>query len=250
MEVRMIILDRYLNPDGIQLRICGTVTRGVAHFHGVPHGSTNIANVILKKVNTQFIPHILLHQRDKWKKTCPETWDICGGHLEANEKILNDQGLWTALEYIKELFDKTAQREANEAFCIPSNPDFKFKKEHIIRFGGIGTFEYGFNNPNSDNKEYSTFYIAFVPKDILTINEHEEVEQKVLVEDTIGKGGKPQESEASKLRLVTLDELALDFNKNSSNYADGIGRILKRIINEPYTMSELNKFLNSYYKIV
>lgn len=250
MEVSMIILDRYLSPNGARLRICGTVTRGVAHFHGVPHGAVNIANVILKKEKEQSTPNILLHWRDKRKKTCPETWDICGGHLEANEQILNDRHSWDKQEYIKELFDKTAEREANEEFCIPQSPNFRFMNEHIRCFGGIGAFEYGFDSPTSSNKEYSAFYIAFVPEDILTIKEHDKVEQKVRVEDTIGKGGKPQESEASRLRLMTLDELALDFIKNSSNYADGIGRILKRVLNEPYTMSELNRFLDSYYNLV
>lgn len=249
MEVSMIILDRYLSSNGLQLKICGTVTRGVAHFHGVPHGAVNIAIVVLKKADSKLTPHILLFWRDKWKKTCPETWDICGGHLEGNKKIMNDKTSWDNQKYIEELFDKTALREANEEFCIINQPEFEFDEERIKCFGGTGAFEYGFDNPTRTNKEYSTFYIAFIPKDILVVEEQDEPEKIFRVEDTIGVGGKIRESEATKLRLLTLDELALDFTKNPSNYADGIERILKRAVNEPYTMSELNRFLNSYYDL-
>jgi len=250
MEVSMIILDRYLSADGMRFKICGTVTRGVAHFHGVPHGAVNIANVMLKKVGTQVIPHILLHWRDRWKKTCPETWDICGGHLEANEIIMLDKESWDSQEYIKDLFDKTAEREANEEFCIPSYPNFKFEKEHIKCYGGVGAFEYGFDSPTSTNREYSALYIAFVPENVLTINKQDELEQKVRVEDTVGTSGNPEEREALKLKLVTLDELVLDLSKNPSIFADGIGRIVERVKNEPYTRNELNRFLNSHYHLV
>jgi 8-oxo-dGTP pyrophosphatase MutT (NUDIX family) len=80
----MIILERYLDADGLRLRIGGVVTRDIAHYQGVPHGAVQVAIVVLKEAK----PHILLHKRSHLKKTSPNTWDICGGHIDANEKIL------------------------------------------------------------------------------------------------------------------------------------------------------------------
>lgn len=250
MELSMVILGRFLCVDGVRLKICGVVTRGVAHFHGVPHGAVNIANVILKKLNDRLIPSILLHRRDKRKRTSPDTWDICGGHLEANEELFDNTALWEDQEYLRCLFYRTAEREANEEFCILAKPDFRFTEEHLKCFGGIGAFEYGLDAPTIGNREYSALYIAFVPKEILIIEEHDTLEQIVCIEDTIGKGGKPQESVASQLRLVALEELILDYRKNEGDYADGIGRVLKRLTSEAYTMSKLQEFIKSYYDLV
>ena len=246
----MVILGRFLCVDGVRLKICGTVTRGVAHFHGVPHGAVNIADVILKKMNDKLIPSILLHRRDKRKRTSPDTWDICGGHLEGNKQLYDETASWEDREYLRRLFYTTAEREANEEFCILTKPDFKFTEKHLKCFGGIGAFEYGFDTPTIGNKEYSALYIAFVPEEILVIEEHDTLGQIVCIEDTIGKGGKPQESIASELRLVALEELILDYRKNTSDYADGIGRVLKKLINEPYTMTKLEEFINSYYNLI
>ena len=244
----MVIIEQYLKSDGFHLRIGGVVTRDVAHFHGVPHGTALIANIILKNMNNQLIPHILLHWRDKWKKTCPEMWDICGGHLEATNEIMSNTDSWENDKNIKDLFNDTARREANEEFCIIANPKFEFKDENIKCFGGLGSFKYGFDNSNIVNKEYSTFYLAFVPQEILIVQEDDKLEKIIGVEDSIGISGKEYEAEASKLRLVTLPELLLNYIKKPNDFADGISRILTRLKDEPGTLKELNKILDSFYK--
>ncbi|MFQ6039799.1 MAG: NUDIX domain-containing protein, partial [Candidatus Poribacteria bacterium] len=236
-----------LHCDGLRLRIGGVVTRDVAHFKGVPHGALQVAIIIPKRVKNKLIPHLLLHWRDKRKKTCPETWDICGGHIDATNEILSNFSIWDNQEFIEKLFRETALREANEEFSIPSKPEFKFKEQHLKCFGGLGVFESGFDNPKSTNKEYSAFFIAFVPKEILTLEERNDIEEILQVKDSVGVGGKEQEKKAAKLKVITLPDLIIDFDRRRNDYADGIGRILSRVIDEPGTLKELTEILDSYF---
>ena len=243
MKNLMVILERYVDLDGIKLRIGGVVTRDVAHYHGVPHGAVQVAVVALMSGQ----PHFLLHKRSQWKKTSPNTWDICGGHIDATENILANMSVWDDQSVIAEFFSDTALREANEELHIIPKPEFEFEKEHLRCFGGLGVFECGFDDPNAQNREFSAFYLAFVPASI-KLKDSDKVEKVFEVMDTVGVAGKQKEMVALELRLVTLGDLVQDFRANSKEYADGISRVLLRVAKEPGTMKALNQCLDQYYK--
>lgn len=245
----IVILDRYLTSKGVRLKIGGVVTRDVAHFQGVPHGTVQVAVVVLKKIQGQKIPHILLHLRSQWKETSPETWDICGGHIDFDPEIVTNPKKWEAESFIEELFNSTALREANEEVRIQTrdSSEFVFTEKHIKCFGGLGVFECGFDNPVAKNREHSALYIAFVPSDVVVVGESEKPENIFTVEDTVGVGAKVQNQVALGLKLIPLPELVLDFIKHPNDYADGIGRVLSRVKDEPGTMKSLVRFLESHY---
>ena len=67
MKNLMVIFERYMDVEGIKLRIGGFVTRNVAHYQGVPHGAVQVGIIALKNGK----PHFLLHKRSRWKKTSP-----------------------------------------------------------------------------------------------------------------------------------------------------------------------------------
>lgn len=209
MKSLMVIMERYLAEIGTQLRIGGIVSKEVVHFQGVPHGAVQVAVVVLKEINGYKQPHILLHKRSKWKKISPNKWDICGGHVIADQRIIPAGEIttlpmtWEDQSLIKNLFLETAIREVNEEVTILIH-NFKFENEHIKSFGGIGAFDYGFHQPDSLNKEFSTFYVAFVPQTIILLKETTLIEEIVEVKDSIGVEGQEQEEEASELKVITL----------------------------------------------
>ena len=239
MKNLMVILERYLDIDGPRLRIGGVVTRDVAHYHGVPHGAVQVAVVVHKDGQ----PHILLHKRSKWKKTDPDKWDICGGHIDATQEILQNANAWDNQRFIEELFAETALREVNEEVVLRPNPDFRFKQEHLKCFGGPGAFACGFDDPRAENREFSAFYVAFVPQDVLSLTNQPKVEEIFEMTDSVGIGGGQRDVIALELKLVTLPELVQAFTGQPGDYADGIARVLLRASREPGTMKALQKFL-------
>jgi 8-oxo-dGTP pyrophosphatase MutT (NUDIX family) len=245
MKDLMVIFERYLSSEGPRLRIGGVVTRDVAHYRGVPHGAVQVAIVVLKRIGGSVKPHVLLHWRDKRKKTSPETWDICGGHIDADETLLTSPKVWGDKNHIDSLFKMTAIKEANEEVRVLSKPDFKFEEKHLRAFGGPGDFEYGFDNPHAENREYSAFYAAFVPGEVVTLEESDDPKAFFQVGDSVEIEGEQEEAESSKLKLVSISDLMLDFTKNPGVYADGITRVLSRAASEPGTMKELLLFLKS-----
>ena len=245
MKNLMVILERYLDSDGARLRIGGVVTRDVAHYRGVPHGAVQVAILIRKRVHENLIPHLLLHWRDKRKKTCPETWDICGGHIDASDKLLTNPHLWDDQTYIDAVFDEAAVREANEEFRIRSKPGFGFEHKHLVRFATPGDFECGFDDPRASNREYSAFYAAVVPTEVITLEESDDPAEFFYIHDSVGVGGEEKEAESVRLKLAVFSDVVLDFIKNPDKYADGIARVLSRAASEPGTMKALVRFLDS-----
>lgn len=248
MKKLMVILERYLDVSGTRLRIGGVVTREVAHFSGVPHGAAQIGIVLLRRVKDEAVPHLLLHWRDKEQKVFPETWDICGGHLEATEEVLRDSDRWEDCQLIKELFVDTSLREANEEFCIPSKPNFTFTGAEVKRFGAYGEFECGFDVPDCPNREYSTLYLAFVPASVLTLGEADDINDVVRVEESVLVDGVLEGRASKEVRLLTVADLCAEFQKGPGDYADGVGRVMTRLIEQPESFLRLTRFLERYYK--
>jgi 8-oxo-dGTP pyrophosphatase MutT (NUDIX family) len=248
MKNLMVIFERYLSCEGPRLRIGGVVTRDVAHYRGVPHGAVQVAIVALKRAGGSLKPHVLLHWRDRRKKTCPETWDVCGGHVDADDKLIAEPQVWDDKNYIDALFKSTALREANEEFRVLTRPDFKFEEKHLAGFGRPGDFEHGFADLGADNREYSALYAAFVPGEVVTLEDSDDPAAFFKVGDSVGSGVEEEEAESARLRLALVSDLVLDFKKRPAEYADGIARVLSRAANEPGTMRELALFLESNHK--
>jgi 8-oxo-dGTP pyrophosphatase MutT (NUDIX family) len=248
MKNLMVILERYLSAEGSRLRIGGVVTRDVAHYRGVPHGAVQVAIVVLKRTEGSLKPNVLLHWRDKRKKTSPETWDICGGHIDADETLLTNPQVWDDKNYIDTLFKNTAIREVNEEFRLLSKSGFRFEEKDLMSFGGPGDFECGFDDPIAENREYSAFYAAFVPGELVTLEDSDDPKTFFRVGDSVGIEGEEKEAESSKLKLAIISDLVFDFTKKPDEYADGIARVLSRVASEPGTMRALVPFLESYYK--
>ena len=239
----LIICDRYLTANGPALRIAGGVERELAHVHGVPHGSVQVMVIVLNDNQ----PHILLHRRSPRKKIGANQWDVCGGHVEANAEVLGDTGNWNNQAFMARLFADTALREANEEVTLLSHPEFKFLPEHIQGFGGLGVFQAGMDDPSALNREHSACYFAFVPREVLQLNEAADVGDSIAVQDSVGVAEVEEEERSEQVALVTLPELLADFRQNPGDYADGVARVLKVLEQEPASVAELCVLIRGFY---
>ena len=113
---------------------------------------------------------------------------------------------------------------------------------------GAWVFEWGIGDPTAQNREFSAFYLAFVPKNVIELTTNDKIEDVFQVTDTVGMVSKEKEEIALELRLETVGDLVQDYRENQENYADGVGRILARLAYEPGTMYALNQQLIEYYK--
>jgi 8-oxo-dGTP pyrophosphatase MutT (NUDIX family) len=228
----LLAVDRYIDKDGPAIRPAGFVTRDLAHWHGVPH--TTVLLVPVRSLdNGQF--EVLIHRRPKNKKVSPDTWDTFGGHVDIfihDGKVVPPADKLNERNVFRKIIDETAIREANEEIKIP---DFQFTAREIHRFGGYGDFEYGVNVPGSNNVEYSTLYVALLPRDAT----------KITATDTVSIAGVEVEVANLKLKSVSLDDLMMDYRDNKSEYADGLGRILDKFSSSPGTEYSFNTFLSS-----
>ncbi len=249
MKNLVVLLERNLEEERSGLRICGTIAGSVAHKHGVPHGAVQVAVVVSKRIQSGKVsPHILLHRRSMHKAICPGTWDICGGHVDADTALIDGKDKWDDMQYIEQLFMKTAIREVNEECRI--NPEraarpFKFRRRNLKRFGDVGFFQSGFETPvaRNENREYGTFFAAFIPRDVVTLEASETAEETFEVVDTIPSRCGESQDRSPELDLVTLHELLNRFSRNRSDYADGVARVFLRLMNEQATMNALEEFL-------
>ncbi|MCP4711804.1 MAG: hypothetical protein GY869_24560, partial [Planctomycetes bacterium] len=71
----------------------------------------------------------------------------------------------------------------------------------------------------------------------------DQVEKYIRVLDSVGIGSEQMECECPEVKLMSFGELIFDYLHRPDNYADGIGRILRRAIKEPGTMQALKEFL-------
>ena len=243
MSSYFIIFNKVKKGEQSHLEITGFTTRDVAHTYGVPHAAVQVAVMIEKEKDGKLIPHVLLHQRSEHKKIDPLKWDICGGHIDAEDSLIGQAGTfsfdnlpdhWRDPAYIDQLFWDAAIREANEEVHF-IHSGFVFKKEHLQCVGGIGAFSSGFDQPTAINREYSSFFLAKVPADILKLNEHQSVHEVLYMEDSVGIDGKTVDLKIEALKLLTFTELIDDYQDHPEQYADGISRVLKQVPPNFYT---------------
>jgi len=209
------------------LEVCGCVTRTMAHALGFPH--TTVLLIPTTWDEKRHEPVIFVHKRSPHKRTWPNTWDFCGGHLTFKDWHCHClQNSLNTLDLIERTAEQTALREANEE--LRCNPYFEFRPKDIRPFKFVGYFDCVTQSETSHNVEYSTAYVVAVPED-----------RNVSVWDTDKEGERKLE-----VRCVSLGELLEEF-KNDKNepksFADGASRILQKLVEERSLKSEFSELL-------
>ena len=226
------------------LRSAGPVARDVAHSRGVPHGSALVAVVVGCTAQSGTEPCLVLQKRPACKDVCPGLWDVFGGHLAGGGTMLDERASWEDGDYVERLYDETALREVNEECLVASwkGPNrWRFRRQHLMRFGEIGEFEHGLKDPYELNREYSTLYGAFVPPDVLSLEPQASATSISACERVPAAGADSVASVESA--CLPWPELVSRFTHAPGALADGIGRILSRAAREPQLMQALELFL-------
>jgi hypothetical protein len=161
--------------------------------------------------------------------------------------LLQNSEKWEDDNLVETLFDDAALREAREEIFLLSNPDFEFTKDTLKRFGAYGEFRYGFGVPDCTNREHSTLYVAFIPKSLLILTDKDDIQTRVRVEDSSIVDGRTEERAAKTLALLRLSDLCAAYMRSPDEYADGVGRVLSRLNEEPGSFVELNQFIDNWY---
>jgi 8-oxo-dGTP pyrophosphatase MutT (NUDIX family) len=210
------------NSEENSLEVCGCVTRYAAHMFGFPHTSVLLVPVTWDSNLKE--PVILMHKRSPYKRTSPNTWDFCGGHLTFDEKYFSGKP-WNSLYDLEYATDEAAVREANEE--LRCTPPFEFLRQHVRRFQSVGYFECWIKTLQGENREFSTAYVVIVPENT-----------EIAVWDTDKEGERKLE-----VRRFTLSELFDFFERERYSFADGAGRILLRLSKAPKLRSDFEQVL-------
>jgi 8-oxo-dGTP pyrophosphatase MutT (NUDIX family) len=200
------------------LKFIGTKPALEAHRLGEPHATVQLIAVRWEEGGAQ----LLIHRRSPHKRTSPDSWDFCGGHLVYEEKYREGDGY-----NLSRAYDEGAWREAAEEIHIqpcPCNSCGASTMQHIMlppasffRFKGVGYFECRSKIIGGLNVEYSTAYLVAIP------NGHE-----VKVYDTVQIDGK-EVNEKLHHEWLTVEQLMQRFRDERIKFADGAERILKRL---------------------
>ncbi len=253
-----ILLSRNHDNDEPKLNIVGFAHRAYVHQYGIPHGAVQILVIAFKAIDNQLIPHFLLNKRSAEKFVDPNKWDLFGGHLELHEQLferkweskekepvvlLNDfLEKWGEKEVIEYLFWETALREANEEIHF-RNKTFVFSEKDLLLFDKIGNFDTGLDSPNANNREYSSCFLAIIPKTVLTLKENEDIAQHIVCMDSVSVNGEIVDMPVVQIETLTLESIIKWFSAKPDEFADGISRVLKRLIDEPALLKSLQHIL-------
>jgi phosphoribosyl 1,2-cyclic phosphodiesterase len=196
------------DADGI-LRVAGPISPDIAHRFGVPHSTALVWPV-------RPDGRIVVHRRSPWKRTAPNALDACGGHHQFEPGMAGRSVASTIAE--------TALREVNEEILMI--PLHRFGPADVIQLGEAGAFTTGLDTPGRGNVEYSTLFIVQLPSDAVTIR------------DSDTKGTRTLESTA-----MTFDQLLLKYREQPAEFADGLGRVLDRILKDGELEMEIRRLL-------
>ncbi|MDO8587194.1 MAG: NUDIX hydrolase [Armatimonadota bacterium] len=227
MDELFFLVDRKTPDSSVEL--CGCVSRTTAHVLGFPHTTVLLLPATWDQPRNE--PVVFVHKRSPVKRVSPNTWDFCGGHLSFDD--WHCQYLRNSLNgshLIERMAEDTAIREANEE--LKCSPEFQFAEKDIHRFKTVGYFDCNTKTDKSHNVEFSTAYVVTVP-----------IDTDVAVWDTDREGERQLE-----VRGFSLAELAGEFARSEESFADGAGRILRRIVDEPALMMELSELLRTSTK--
>ncbi len=183
-----------------RLNAGGLVSYPYAHAHRIVHTTVLIVLMLCPMMK------IILMQRPHTKRLYPGAFDILGGHVTADMRAINNPDL------LQQVIDCAALREASEEARLTKDGEPLLVDDlALVRFT-----DYGELYAESElNMELSTGYCLFVPEDV-----------RVSCADE-GDHGR---HEKLNQRALTLDDLKADYAKSPQNYADGAGRLLKRLL--------------------
>ncbi len=193
------------NTEG-RVVFCGCADSHAAHVHGMPH--TTVLLVATRLFDQT--PRVLLHKRSAFKRTAPNCWDFCGGHMTFDESYFAE-GRWRSEYDLARATLDTAIREANEE--LHCSGGFEFRAEHLFQFQTLGFFDCKSDTKYGLNVEHSTAFIVGAPQS---------VDVNVWDSDMQGERQLPCE-------WVTVSELLARFCSESASFADGAGRILSKL---------------------
>ena len=202
------MVNRFRDP----VALGGFVIRGYAHEEGIPHATVLIAPVRIKYNEIQ----LLVFRRPRQKQTCPDTWDIFGGHVELSSPFTDAVSVPGPLsvQRLKKLFDQTALREAREEILVEN---MEWQLEHFDRYGDFGEFTHGIDDPEAKNVECSTLYITTALQDKTNFEIRESSDE-----------GRDDFRNLPN-RFASVDKLIDEFKQESGQFADGIARLLRRL---------------------
>ena len=211
-----VTLSTDIRPDELFLRVeysdsgklvaRGPVSRSVAHECGVMH--TSVIVLPYRTIGDQ-PPEIAVHRRSKHKRVSPNKRDFAGGHVRNSGPIM-DRKNWENAELLDRLSHETATRETQEE--VICDPPRTFTLSDLRRIGELGEFVAGLDHPGSGNVEASSVYCVNTG------------DAKVTMKDTDVTG-----EHELKLEWLTLDALLEEYRLNPGDFADGAGRVLKRL---------------------
>jgi 8-oxo-dGTP pyrophosphatase MutT (NUDIX family) len=214
MEELSVLVTR--RPNG-NIEFCGCAQAYATHVHGMPHTTVQLVPVTWDLDRQE--PVVLLHKRSPHKRTSPDAWDFCGGHLTFDESYFDGRPWQSAYDLGRAAVDG-AVREANEE--IHCDPSFQFTQAHIYQFQTVGYFDCRAPTAHGLNVEFSTAYVVMIPPD-----------RRVGIWDTDMLGERELEC-----RRLGCSELFNCFQESQQPFADGADRILRKLIEDEELKSE------------
>jgi 8-oxo-dGTP pyrophosphatase MutT (NUDIX family) len=222
MSELFLLVDRK-SPES-PLQFLGCVSRDGAHRLGYRH--TSVLLIPTTWDDKSNAPIIFVHKRSPYKLICPNTYDFCGGHITFEHWYCHYlENSFDSLPLLERAADETAIREANEE--LKCEPQIHFQHQHIFRFQSFGYFECDTISERGRNAEFSTAYFVAIPKS-----------RQVTIWDTDIHG--ERELAVKKFGLANLLN---QFQEKEEIFADGAGRILKKLIADPSLQKEFEQLL-------
>lgn len=187
-----------------KLSAVGIADSDAAHRNGWCH-TTVIAVPVLAGTTP---PVILLYRRGNNRKSSPGTLDLGGsGHVEVFEP-----GFDLKTFNLESVILQNAIREAQEEIRDELRPDrpYEFVADDFRRFGQLGEW----SNTSLNNHEMSTLHFIRLPNNRNWV---------------IGDGNQGYETSVK----FTLDGLMNSFLRSPEDFADGVGRVLFKLSQDP-----------------
>jgi 8-oxo-dGTP pyrophosphatase MutT (NUDIX family) len=206
------------------IKFCGWGAYDFVHQQGLRHMTVQI--ILVAQDSGQKEPKILLHRRSEHRTVGANRLDFCGGHVSFNDKYTSSSE-WDDPAFLTRVSYDAALDEAKEELVC--DPKVEFDKNQLHLFGEIGEFEA--ETVGKDirrNVEFSSAFVLNIPKGYVV-----KIREKVR--------GKDEEQIPEK---YTLDELIEIFQETPDDFADGAGRVLKKIFQSPSLKQNFLDLLN------
>ncbi len=212
---------------------CGCVTRRLAHSQArIPHASVQVIPVRSGTGN------IVLHQRSAAVINSPERWDVPGGHVTFEMGILMSAG------GLEDASVETALREAREEMLLATGgKPHLIQRGHLRQIGYVGQFEWGVDDPDTRNVEYSTAFVLCIPEGAAIAVPFEfrngTIQESLPIRE-LGWEHLLELYQGSRLQPPAEPFAQSEFRQG---FADGLARILDQALSSPQVRDDLEMAL-------